>query len=101
MKRLLHTALLTSLTLMAVACSGGIDPDAASTAGDEVIAGPDETEGKPVVQASDMPGNPAPANFERIRLPNMEDLPSDRELATTKPKEPTGGSGVIARPPSE
>ena len=35
----------------------------------------------------------------RLRLPDMTKLPSDKELATNKPKQ--GGGGVIARPPSE
>lgn len=35
----------------------------------------------------------------RIRLPNMEDLPSDKELSTSAPR-PAESGGVIARPPS-
>lgn len=34
----------------------------------------------------------------RLRLPNMENLPSDKELSSTPP--PSSGGGVIARPPS-
>jgi len=37
---------------------------------------------------------------DRLRLPEMETLPDDRELAAGQIK-PGGGGGVIARPPSE
>ena len=39
-------------------------------------------------------------DIKRLRLPDMENLPSDRELTTNKGKPDTNG-GVIARPPSE
>ncbi|MGA0900743.1 MAG: hypothetical protein ACO3SO_10085 [Luteolibacter sp.] len=39
-------------------------------------------------------------NANRLRLPDMEKLPSDRELAAKEDPDDNGGS-VIARPPSE
>lgn len=48
---------------------------------------------------SDIPDIPLqPGNADRLRLPDMEVLPSNDEL---KPVKPTEGSGIIARPPSE
>ncbi len=43
------------------------------------------------------PNNPL---ADRIRLPNMENLPSDKELASNKPED-KGGNSVIVRPPSD
>lgn len=103
MKRLAQLCLLLGLTLMGLACSGSVNPDAASTtSAGEAIQGPGNTEGAVSEgESAENSDSQAPANFDRLRLPNMEDLPSDKELATHKPDEPKGGGGVIARPPSE
>ena len=94
------TLLCSAACLWFAACSPGPETD------EEPVAGPTNgqvTDGGQAADAGqDSSASTAPTNplANRLRLPDMEKLPSDRELAT-KDKPDKGSGGVIARPPSE
>ena len=101
MKASLHAFLIATAVLAGVSCSPGPEDstepvaDASGSQGQPSEGGNDAGEGN--ADARPLPNNPL-AN--RLRLPDMTGLPTDKELASNKPKE-KGGDGVIVRPPSE
>ena len=96
-----QASLLLAVTAFACAsCSKGPGEDTEPVAGNPADQGQGaggEDNGQATAE------NPTGATdnglASRLRLPDMTKLPSDKELATNKPKQ--GGGGVIARPPSE
>lgn len=89
-------------TLVTAACSHGPE------GGGEPVAGPEGQQNQSS-EASELARNENPDQGEeptirngvdvnRLRLPDMEELPSERELAS-KAKPDNKGGGVIARPP--
>ena len=96
------TLLCAAACLCFAACSPAPDEDQ-----DQPVAGPANS---PAGDGNESAGTGPDSNpsgtastnplAQRLRLPDMTGLPTDKEL-TSKPKPDTGGSGVIARPPSE
>lgn len=79
-------------------CAPGADPSTSDAA--DVPAG--ETQQTSSGAETESAGDSTPQasiHASRLRLPDMETLPDNSELATGKRE--TGGGGVIARPPSE
>lgn len=94
----MHAFLLSS-------CAPGTDPE--GPPGEEepthpeggVAATENGSEPDPSADGSNSEGTEPAIHANRLRLPDMEKLPEDSELVSGK--APSGGGGVIARPPSE
>jgi len=75
------------------------DP-AAAQAADKNPGGRDPSSPQGAQELANHQADPATTvDISRLRLPDMENLPDDRELESGKTG--AGGGGVIARPPSE
>jgi len=102
MKPAFLSSVLAALCL--ACCAPGPDADTepvAGSPGDPNEAAQGTETG--TTQAGGTAGGPTMQNgidVNRIRLPDMEKLPTDRELTTNKDPG-NGNGGVIARPPSE
>ena len=101
MKLSSHASLLLAVTAFACAsCSKDPGDDTEPVAGNPADQGQGAgAEGGPEGTAENPTGATDNGLASRLRLPDMTKLPTDKELATNKPKQ--GGGGVIARPPSE
>lgn len=95
------TATLTAAVLCTAACNLGSGSNPEPVTGDSGAAGGATTSDRNGTADSDGKMTETANNglSNRLRLPNMTELPTDSELATVKPK--VGGGGVIARPPSD
>ncbi|MDX1681272.1 MAG: hypothetical protein R3242_11145 [Akkermansiaceae bacterium] len=97
--------LLCAITTFGMtACSPTPEESVEPVAGAEAAQSPGD-DGAEVVRDDGNGNEDSPTvqngvDVNRLRLPDMEKLPSENELASKEKPDKTGG-GVIARPPSE
>ena len=100
--KLSSKAILAAAALCMAACTPGPgdDPEPVANASGTGNASAQSDQDGNADAVENPAGNTNNGLANRLRLPDMTKLPTDKELATNKPKD-KGGDGVIVRPPSE
>ena len=95
-------AILAAAAFCLAACTPGPEdnPEPIADAGENPAQGTGAGDGTSEGTSENPTGSTNNGLASRLRLPNMENLPSDKELAS-KQNTNKGSGGVIARPPSE